>query len=85
MKIQINLLQDLLQFTNEQWIETQNIHEYSADIPKHHLFALVLYHRWLIKICFNQFPLKTYQKYVGGKLLLSKDLALCLQWNNSKM
>lgn len=60
MKIQINLLQDLMQFTNDEWKETQNLYEYDKTVTKHHLFALVLYHRWLIKICFAQIHIKKY-------------------------
>lgn len=63
MKIQINLIQDLLQFTNIQWADTENIYEYSNETTKHHLFALILYHRWVIKICFEQMNIKNYPKY----------------------
>lgn len=64
MKIQINLLQDLLQFTNNQWLDLENLYEYSKDTTKHHLFALTLYHRWFLKICFDQMQVKNYPKYM---------------------
>lgn len=50
-KIQIGLLEDLLYFTNNQvTVEIPNVPDCDLEAaPEPYLFALFLYHRWLIK------------------------------------
>lgn len=65
MKIQVNLLQDLLHFTSSDSSEPPNIYECKENTTKHHLFALVLYHRWLIRASSQQNNVKFQNKYLG--------------------
>lgn len=51
IKIQVSLLEDLLYFTNNHVpVEIPNVRPCNVDAAsEHYLFALLLYHRWVIK------------------------------------
>ncbi|GJQ85413.1 hypothetical protein Trydic_g23844 [Trypoxylus dichotomus] len=55
-KVQVNILQDLLYFTNNaNFIEVPNVRSYDlSSVSKEFLFALLMYHRWLINTCMRR-------------------------------
>lgn len=65
LKTQINLLQDLMYFTNDKkYVEIPNvIDEDLADVNTQYLFALTLYHRWLLNTSMNKITSNWQSKY----------------------
>lgn len=64
-KTQINLIQDLMFFTNKKKyveIPTQIDHD-STNANSQYLFALTLYHRWLLNTSMNKVTSNWQSKY----------------------
>lgn len=84
-KVQVNVLQDLLYFTNKHtFIEIPNVENYDLNIvSKEFLFALLMYYRWLISTCmrriFCQIPSR-----LNGEMTPMEESYFCTDDNIEK-